>query len=279
MQIELFIYILVFTVIGGVLSLLGGLLLLIRPKFAQNISHLLSSFAAGALLGTAFFDLLPESIEIAGTTQVFFFTLVGILFFFLLERFLHWSHHHQSEFEISKGKPIVALIVVGDTIHNFIDGIAIAATFLINIPLGIVTAVAVGAHEIPQEIGDFGVLLKQKLKTKRIIVINVLSSLAAVLGAIMMFIFGDFLGSYVSSVILPITAGFFIYIALSDLIPEIHLENRKGFALKETIMLILGVAIIFGVIQALNSLGLHSHSHEEEIHIEQELHEDDLHAD
>ncbi len=279
MQIELFIYILVFTVIGGVLSLLGGLLLLIRPKFAQNISHLLSSFAAGALLGTAFFDLLPESIEIAGATQVFFFTLVGILFFFLLERFLHWSHHHQSEFEISKGKPIVALIVVGDTIHNFIDGIAIAATFLINIPLGIVTAVAVGAHEIPQEIGDFGVLLKQKLKTKRIIVINVLSSLASVLGAIMMFIFGDFLGSYVSSVILPITAGFFIYIALSDLIPEIHLENRKGFALKETIMLILGVAIIFGVIQTLNSLGLHSHSHEEEIHVEQGLHEDDLHTD
>lgn len=278
MQIDIFFYIILFTVIGGVLSLSGGMLLLLRPKFAQNISHLLSSFAAGALLGTAFFDLLPESIEVAGTTQVFFFTLVGILFFFLLERFLHWSHHHQSEFEISKGKPIVALIVVGDTIHNFIDGIAIAATFLINVPLGIVTAIAVGAHEIPQEIGDFGVLLKQKLKTKKIIAINVISSLAAVLGATLMFVFGNFLGDYVSSVILPVTAGFFIYIALSDLIPEIHLENRKGFALKETLMLIMGVAIIFGVIQALNALDLHPHVDEVSI-THEEGHEEEGHAD
>ncbi len=277
MQIDLLLYILIFTAIGGVLSLIGGLLLLIKPKFAHSISHLLSSFAAGALLGTAFFDLLPESIETADATQVFFFALVGILFFFLLERFLHWSHHHQSEFEVSKGKPIVALIVVGDTIHNFIDGIAIAATFFISIPLGIVTAIAVGAHEIPQEIGDFGVLLKQKMKSKKIITINVLSAFAAILGAVMMFVFGNSLAGYVGSVILPITAGFFIYIALSDLIPEIHLENRKGFALKETLMLVLGVVVIFGVIQTLNALDLHSHAHEnEETHTEA-LHEENHH--
>lgn len=278
MQINLLLYIIVFTAIGGVLSLIGGLILLARPKFANNISHLLASFAAGALLGTAFFDLLPESIHESNPESVFMYVLCGILFFFLLERFLHWSHHHSSDIEATKGKPIVALIVVGDTIHNFIDGIAIAATFLVSIPLGIVTAIAVGAHEIPQEIGDFGILLKEKLKRKKIIAINVFSALASILGAVLMFVFSD-TSEHIVPIVLPITAGFFIYIALSDLIPEIHHENRKGFAVKETVMLLLGVAVIFGVIQTLNSLGLHSASHENEKHVEQELHEDEIHKD
>lgn len=268
MQIDLLFYILVFTIIGGVLSLVGGLLLLIRPRFAQGISHLLASFAAGALLGAAFFDLLPESLHTDNTSMVFLNVLLGILFFFLLERFLHWYHHHSSEVEAHRGKPIVPLIVVGDTIHNFIDGIAIAATFMISIPLGIVTAIAVGAHEIPQEIGDFGVLLKQKLKSKKIILINVFSSLAAVLGAVLMFIFGEHLEQFIVPVILPVTAGFFIYIALSDLIPEIHQENRRGFALKETIMLILGIVVMYVVIEALHSTGLHDHG----THSQEELH-------
>lgn len=253
---NLFLYIIVFTVIGGVLSLLGGLLLITRPKFANSISHLLSSFAAGALLGTAFFDLLPESIHESTPEAVFTGVLVGILVFFLIERFLHWSHHHSSDLEIIKGKPVVSLIVVGDTIHNFIDGIAIAATFLVSIPLGIVTAIAVGAHEIPQEIGDFGILLKEKVRRKKIIMINVFSALASILGAILMFTFRD-AGASIIPVVLPITAGFFIYIALSDLIPEIHHENRKGFAVKETAMLILGVVTIYVVITVLHTLDLH----------------------
>lgn len=253
---NLFLYIIVFTAIGGILSLVGGMLLLTRPKFANNISHLLSSFAAGALLGTAFFDLLPESIHESTPEAVFMGVLGGILFFFLVERFLHWSHHHSSDIEILKGKPIVSLIIVGDTIHNFIDGIAIAATFLVSIPLGIVTAIAVGAHEIPQEIGDFGVLLKEKVKRKRILLINIFSAFASILGAVLMFVFSDF-SEQIVPVVLPITAGFFIYIALSDLIPEIHHENRKGFAIKETGMLILGVAVIYIVITVLHSLDLH----------------------
>lgn len=253
---NLFLYIILFTAIGGILSLIGGILLLARPKFANNISHLLASFAAGALLGTAFFDLLPESLHESDPESVFMSVLIGILFFFLLERFLHWSHHHSSDMEITKGKPVVALIVVGDTIHNFIDGIAIAATFLVSIPLGIVTAIAVGAHEIPQEIGDFGILLKEKVKRKRIILINVFSALAAILGAVLMYMFGE-AGEHIVPIVLPITAGFFIYIALSDLIPEIHHENRKGFALKETIMLVFGVVTIYFVINALHALDLH----------------------
>lgn len=274
MQISLFLYIVIFTAIGGILSLIGGLMLLAKPKFANNVSHLLASFAAGALLGTAFFDLLPESLHDGKAETVFLYVLLGILFFFILERFLHWSHHHASDIEVAKGKPIVALVVVGDTIHNFIDGIAIAATFLVSIPLGIVTAIAVGAHEIPQEIGDFGILLKEKLKRKKIILLNVVSALASILGAVLMFMFSD-VSEHIVPIVLPITAGFFIYIALSDLIPEIHHENRRGFALKETVMLLLGVLVIYGVIQTLHSLNLHSHE-ADAMHVEstQEAHLD-----
>lgn len=254
---DLLTYIILFTVIGGVLSLSGGILLLTKPELAKNFSHLLASFAAGALLGTAFFDLLPESLHSENTTLVFTYVLVGILFFFLLERFLHWYHHHQSDIEVFRGKPIVSLIVVGDTIHNFIDGIAIAATFMVSIPLGIITAVAVGTHEIPQEIGDFGVLLKKGIKRKKIIIINVFSSLAALFGAFLMYFFGERFGHFVIPVILPITAGFFIYIALSDLIPEIHHENRRGFAIKETGMLIFGIGTVYCAILFLQGLGLH----------------------
>ncbi len=253
---DILAYIIIFTLIGSVLSLVGGVILLIKPKFANNISHLLASFAAGALLGTAFFDLLPESLHEGDSQMVFFYTLLGILFFFLLERFLHWYHHHSSEVENFRGKPIVSLIIVGDTIHNFIDGMAIAATFLVSIPLGIVTAIAVGAHEIPQEIGDFGILLKQGLKRKRVIMVNVFSAFASIVGAILLVFLGEGVHESLIPMLLPITAGFFIYIALSDLIPEIHHENRKGFAIRETAMLVLGVITIFYVISILHGVGL-----------------------
>lgn len=273
---DLFSYIIVFTTIGSILSLIGGFLLLIKPKFANNISHLLASFAAGALLGTAFFDLLPESLEEGNAQTVFIYTLVGILFFFLLERFLHWYHHHSSEVEELRGKPIVPLIVVGDTIHNFIDGMAIATTFLVSIPLGIVTAIAVGAHEIPQEIGDFGVMLKQGVKRKKVILINVFSAFASLVGAVLLFMLGESLHAQIIPILLPITAGFFIYIALSDLIPEIHHENRKGFALRETFMLILGVVTIFYVVTTLHGMGLHADQHELGNHAVEEMHEENL---
>lgn len=266
---DLLTYIILFTIVGSVLSLIGGVILLVKPSFANNISHLLASFAAGALLGTAFFDLLPESLHAGNTQMVFFYTLLGILFFFLLERFLHWYHHHSSEVEEYRGKPIVPLIVAGDTIHNFIDGMAIAATFLVSVPLGIVTAIAVGAHEIPQEIGDFGVLLKQGVKRKKVILINLFSAFASIVGAILLFMLGESLHEQIIPILLPITAGFFIYIALSDLIPEIHHENRRGFALKETVMLILGVMVIFFVINTLHSMELHEEreeAHTEEIY-------------
>jgi len=258
---NLFLYIIIFTTIGSIVSLIGGILLLLKPKFTENISHLLASFAAGALLATAFFDLLPEAVEESAhlgieVGQLFVWVLVGILFFFLFERTVHWFHHHQHEHEKESAEPVVALIIVGDTIHNFIDGVVIAATFLVSIPLGIITALAVGAHEIPQEIGDFGVLLKKGMKTKKVLLVNIVSALTALLGAVLTFFAGERIEG-LALIFLPITAGFFIYIALSDLVPEIHHENRKGFAVKETVMLILGVVVVYFVINAVHSLGLH----------------------
>lgn len=239
-------YILLFTFIGSIGALIGGFILLSREKLMLKISHFLASFAAGILLGTAFFDLIPEAIGKAEetNTDIFPWVLFGILLFFLMERFIHWFHHHE-EFhkDEQQSKSTLSLIIFGDTMHNFIDGVVIAATFMVSIPLGVATSISVFAHEVPQEIGDFGLMLHKGLKPKRIILVNILSAAAAFLGAIITYSVGNILGAYIP-MLLAITAGFFIYIASSDLIPEIHHEKRKGFAFVESLLLILGVVVM-----------------------------------
>lgn len=239
--------ILLFTFIGSIGALIGGVILLTHEKIALKISHFIASFAAGVLLGTAFFDLLPEAAhEAEGTgVNIFLWALVGILLFFLTERFVHWFHHHEEFHEHKKEtKSTVPLIIIGDTMHNFIDGVAIAATFMVNPSLGIFTALAVFSHEVPQEIGDFGLLLHKGMKRKKIILVNIISAAVAFAGALLTYSLGNVLESYIP-VLLAITAGFFIYIAASDLIPEIHYEKRKGFAFLESSLLIVGVVVIY----------------------------------
>lgn len=240
-------HIIVFTLMGSVVSLIGGIFLLFNKSWVEKISHLLMSFAAGTLLGTAFFDLLPEALGESDPTVVMVFALFGFLFFFVLERFIHWMHNHPHEID---EKPTVALIMFGDSVHNFIDGVAIAATFLTNIPLGIVTALAVGAHEIPQEIGDFAVMLKRGMSSKKVLSFNFASALVSIAGAILTFYFGSLLKGFLP-IFISITAGFFIYISASDLIPEIHEKNKRGFAFLETLMLLLGVISIYVLIALL----------------------------
>lgn len=241
------VYILLFTFIGSIGALIGGFILLSYEKIALKISHFLASFAAGVLLGAAFFDLLPEALHEGETigTDVFFWALFGIILFFILERLIHWFHHHEEHHEHEKeSKTTLPLIIIGDTVHNFIDGVVIAATFMIDIQLGIVTTFAVFAHEIPQEIGDFGLMLHKGLSRKRIILVNIISAASAFVGAGIAYVSGDLLGNYIP-IFLALTAGFFIYIATSDLIPEIHYEKRKGFAFIESVLLVLGVALIW----------------------------------
>jgi len=241
--------ILIFTLIGSVASLIGGLILLISQKRTLKISHLLISFAAGTLLGTAFFDLMPEALEEANGTNIFLWVISGILVFFILERFLQWFHHHNDDdhkgLEKAKRKQILSLIIIGDSIHNLLDGVVIAASFLVSVPLGIVTAFAVAAHEIPQEIGDFAIFLHNGVSRKKTIIINLLSAVVSIFGAVVTFYIRDSIQGLLP-ILLSITAGFFIYIASSDLIPEIHQhEGKKGLAFIETFLLILGAFLVY----------------------------------
>ncbi len=245
-------YILIFTSIGSVASLIGGVILLTKEPLALKLSHFLASFAAGALLGTAFFDLLPEAQEFAAesSTNIYLWTLIGLLIFFLLERFIHWFHHHPAHQHQEKGQSVVPLVVLGDSVHNFIDGVVIAASFMVDIQLGIITSLAVAAHEIPQEIGDFGILLHKGLKRKKVLLLNFLSALTSLLGAILTYIAGESIQGLLP-ILLSLTAGFFIYIACADLIPEIHKQEKNSVAFWETILLILGVVIVSVLISIL----------------------------
>lgn len=242
-------YILIFTFIGSIISLFGGVILLVNERLAVKISHFLASFAAGALLGTAFFDLLPEASENNVETNIFLFTFIGILMFFLIERAFHFFHHHNDQ-NNENYKAVNLLIVFGDGIHNFIDGMAIATAFLVDIKLGIVTAIAVGFHEIPQEIGDFGILLQNGIARKKVLIFNILSALTAILGAILVFFLRDNIEGSLP-ILLSITAGFFIYISSSDLIPEIHKRVNKKHALIESFLLILGSTIVWLLVSVL----------------------------
>lgn len=264
-ELPILAYILIFTLLGSVFSLCGGFALLFKEKLAIKFSHLLAAFAAGTLLGTVFFDLLPESVHetehlieeglFPEEMNIFLFVLIGILGFFLLERFIHWFHHHQHSFEKERTEPTVPLIVIGDLVHNFIDGAVIAATFMVSVPLGIVTTIAVAAHEIPQEVGDFGILLHKGLRKRKVLLVNLFSALFAVIGALGAYLLGE--GVEVSlPILLSLTSGFFIYIAASDLIPEIHHENRKGFAAIETFLMFLGVITIWLFLEILSRFGV-----------------------
>lgn len=244
------IYILIFTFFGCIVAIGGAGLILLKKTLSPKLTHALSAFAAGGLLGAAFLDLLPEAfhgLEALGKKDVevtvFLYTLGGIILFFLLERLIHWFHHHQDD-EHTDVKPLVPLILFGDGAHNFIDGVVIGATFLVDIRLGIITTLAIVLHELPQEVGDFGILLKEGMSRSKALLYNFLSQLTSVLGGVGTYFVGNMING-VLPYIIAITSGFFLYIALTDLVPDIHNENKRGFAFLETLLLILGILLIY----------------------------------
>ena len=231
------------TFIISLISFIGIFTLALKDKFLDKIVLLLVSLSAGALMGGAFIHLLPESVELSGGLDVFLFVLVGFALFFLIEKVLHWRHCHKGECKVHT---FTYMNLIGDSIHNFIDGLIMATSFVISIPLGMTTTMAIALHEIPQEIGDFGVLIYGGFTKKKALVLNFLTALTAVLGGLI----GFFISNMIENVklfILPFAAGGFLYIAASDLIPEI----RKETSLKKSMIyfgiFILGIFIMYAV--------------------------------
>lgn len=228
---------------GSVISLGGGIYLLKTRRAGEKLQKMAVPFAAGALLAAAFLDLLPEAIH-EGGEEALTITLIGLLFFFVLERGLSWFHHHHEEDQShSHTRRNVWLIVIGDTIHNFLDGLALGAAFLISPATGIIATIAIAAHEIPQEIGDFALMLSKGMKAKRVLTVNLVSALVTVVGAVLVYGSGDSL-PVPESTLLAITAGFFIYIAATDIIPAIHAQEKRRLANIQTIILIFGVLFV-----------------------------------
>lgn len=261
---------------GGVVSLIGGLYLLYGRLGAKKLQRIAVPFAAGALLAASFIDLLPEALEMGEGRLVLLAVLGGFIGFFLLERFLRWFHHHHEHPGEGKHGATKPLIIIGDTLHNFIDGLAIGVAFLVSPATGVITTVAVAAHEIPQEIGDFGLLLSKGMAKKRIVIVNIISALATVAGAALAFGLGDAL-PVSEATLLAITAGFFIYIAASDIIPTIHAEQRAKTANIQAIVLLIGILFV-GVTTTLAHDFAHPHSHDHS-HEAHHGHEDEYEHD
>lgn len=258
--------VIIFSLIGGVFSLIGGILLLSKKSLAKKLGTYGTPFAAGALLAAVFLDLLPEGIADGGNADaVMLAVLVGILAFFMAERFLRWFHHHHADEDHAKD-PTISLIIAGDTLHNALDGIAIASAFLINVPTGIVTTIAVAAHEIPQEIADFGLLLHKGMSRRNVLLANAASALATTVTAIITYALGTQEALPVP-ILLGLSAGFLLYIALSDIIPTIHQStDASRFIQTQTLLLFAGVIIVGGSIKAAHQYIDVGHDHSEPAH-------------
>lgn len=238
---ETLVYIVVFTLIGGIVSLSLASLLLINKKVATKFARYGMPFAAGALLAAVFLDLFAEGVEHGDADTLFVSALVGILLFFLAERFIRWFHHHHQHEHKDPGVP---LLIIGDTVHNVLDGVAIAAAFLVSIPTGIITTFAVAAHEIPQEIGEFGALLSKGMRRGRVMLINIFSALAATAAAVITFFIGQ-TETLPLGIIFGLSAGFLLYVALSDIIPSLHEEHDKKKLFDwQPVLLLAGVAVV-----------------------------------
>lgn len=260
---SLILWIIAFTALGGALSAVaaGAFLLLPAATRARLLAPLVS-FAVGALLGAALLGLLPHALaQSAAPERITLAVLLGLLVFFVLEKLVIWRHCHSHDCEVhghaeheitphavEHARQVAAgkLILIGDGIHNFVDGVLIAAAFLTDVQLGVVTAVAVIAHEIPQEVGDFAILLNSGYTRARAFAFNILSGLTTVIGGIVAYLSLSFAQQAVPYV-LAVAASSFLYIAVADLIPGLHKRPEFSATLQQAGLIGLGIAVIFGV--------------------------------
>jgi zinc and cadmium transporter len=217
----------------------AGLMLFVRPAIRARVVPWLVSYAVGTLLGAALLGLVPEALESLAPTHALGTLLGGIMSFFILEKLVLWRHSHDDH-ECDVHKSTVTLVMVGDAVHTFVDGIVIAAATLVSLPLGATTALAVAAHEIPQEAGDFAILLAAGHSRRRAFLLNLTSAAGGLLGATAMLVFGSSVPGIVPYV-LSFAAGSFLYIAMTDLIPTLHRGTLDRNAIRQLILIGLGV--------------------------------------
>jgi zinc and cadmium transporter len=235
-------WIIPFSLLGSIGAVSGAALLLFFPEgIRKTIVPSLISYATGTLLGAAFLGMIPNALKQAQAYPVLATVLGGIFMFFILEKLVIWRHCHVEKCEVhSTAGP---LILIGDAFHNFIDGVVIAAAFIISVSLGIATAIAVIAHEVPQEVGDFGILLDSGYSKSRAFLYNLLSSVTTLPGAIIAYFYLEKITSAVPY-ILGLSAASFIYIATADLIPVLHQKPGFGAGLRQFILLLAGIGTI-----------------------------------
>jgi len=244
--------ILLFTFLASIVSLFLVALLLLHKTLIHKSSFLLVSFAAGALLATGFMEVLKEAVKIAGA-DAFLWTTISFAMFFLIERLFVFLHHHDKEDPLHGKENLripTAFLMFGDGLHNFIDGMSIAAGFLVNFQLGLVTAIAVFVHEIPHELGDFGILIHKGWSRAGVLWLNAATGIVSILGAIVVFYLGKQFENIVP-ILLSITAANFIYLSATNLLPEIHHKAKRSFAVKYTTSFFMGIILIAFLIQVL----------------------------
>lgn len=233
------------VIVVSIVSLVGLVTLGIRLDRLKKMLLFLVSFAAGALLGDVFLHLLPELVHEGFPLSLSFMVLGGIGFSFVVEKFIHWRHCHIPTSQ-THTHPVAVMNLIGDGVHNFIDGLIIGASYLVSVPAGLATMLAVFLHEIPQEIGDFGVLVHAGFTRKKALFMNFLLALTSILGVLIVFFLGSVEG--ITSFLIAFAAGNFIYIAGSDLIPELHKEVGLKSAFYQLLALVLGVVVMAALV-------------------------------
>jgi zinc and cadmium transporter len=234
------------AIVGSVGGLVvAAVLLLVGKEWRDKVVPWLVSYAVGTLLGAALFGLMPEALDTLAPPRAFGALLLGILTFFVLEKLVLWRHSHD-EHECAVHKTAATLVILGDTVHTFVDGVVVAAAVLVSMPLGITTALAVAAHEIPQEAGDFAILLAAGHSRSRALVLNLASATGGLVGAFAMLLFGSSVPNAVPYV-LGFAAGNFLYVAMADLIPTLHRGTLDRNAVRQLVLITLGVATILAL--------------------------------
>jgi zinc and cadmium transporter len=252
----IWLYSIISVFIVSFISLIGLASISIKEEYLRKILIYLVSFSAGALLADAFIHLLPEAVGESGfTLQVSLYVLLGIGLSFTMEKIIHWHHcHHTHSANCLEEHhhhvavaPFAKMNLIGDTVHNFIDGLIIGGSYLVSIPLGLATTFAVILHEIPQEIGDFGILLHGGYTRKRALFLNFVTGLTAVFGAVIAILISS-LVPHLTNFLIPFAAGSFIYIAGSDLVPELHKETNAKKSAIQLLIAILGVVVMMALL-------------------------------